>query len=38
MRAGPPQNDEIYCVILRKGVALTDTETAALPREKRRCD
>jgi hypothetical protein len=37
MRGGHLQNDEIYCVILRKGTALTETETAALPRQKRRC-
>jgi hypothetical protein len=41
IRGGHMQNDEIYCVEVRNGVALTDTETAALlavvPAEQRRC-
>lgn len=37
MRGGHLQNDEVYCVILRRGTALTDAEAAALPRQMRRC-
>jgi hypothetical protein len=32
------QNNEIYCVILHQGAALTDSEVAALPGQKQRCD
>ena len=35
---GHLQNDEVYCVILRRGTALTAAEIAALPRRDQRCD
>jgi hypothetical protein len=37
IRGGHLQNDEIYCVILHKGVALTTDEIAALPAMKKLC-
>jgi hypothetical protein len=38
IRGGHLQNDEIYCVILRRGTALAAAEVAALPRDDQRCD
>jgi len=38
IRGGHLQNDVIYCVFLRRGVALTPGEVSALHWGKRRCD
>lgn len=38
IRDGHLQNDELYCVYLRSGVALTRSQAAMLPARKQVCD
>ena len=38
IRGGELQNDVLYCVVLRDGIAIRKSEASALPARARRCD